>query len=137
MNTRIRHLLLPALLLALASTANAFDLTVEVLNAKSDKGSVAGALYTASNWLGDPQQGERQPAGDKAVLVYRNLPAGSYAVSVFHDENGNGKLDSNVAGVPLERYGFSRDARGRMGPPTFADAAIDLQADTTVTIHLR
>jgi len=120
------------------AAAQAYDLTVEVLNARSDKGLVAGALYgTEASWLKDALQGERQPAAARTVLVYRNLPVGPYALSLFHDENGNGKLDSNIAGVPTERYGFSRDARGRMSAPAFADAAIDLRGDMTITVHLR
>ncbi|MDB5859658.1 MAG: uncharacterized protein JWQ76_3347 [Ramlibacter sp.] len=138
MQTRTRPLLIAALLLGLGTTASAFDLTVEVLNARSDQGTVDGALFgAAASWLRESLTGAREPAGAKVVLVYRNLPAGPYALSVFHDENGNGKLDANVAGIPLERYGFSRDARGRMGPPPFADAALDLQADTTITVNLR
>ena len=120
------------------AAAQAHDLTVEVLGARSDKGLVAGALYgSAATWMKDSLQGERTPAGAKAVLVYRNLQPGSYTLSVFHDENGNGKLDSNIAGIPTERYGFSRDAHGLMGAPSFADAAVELRGDTTITIHLR
>ncbi len=127
-------------LLGLASAAHAFDLTVEVINAKSTQGTVDGALYASdASWLKDGQalRGERTAAAAKTVLVYRDLPAGSYAVSLFHDENGNGKLDTNPAGIPRERYGFSRDARGHFGAPKFADAALDLQADTTITVKLR
>jgi uncharacterized protein (DUF2141 family) len=133
------HRLLAAGALAtLAAGAHAFDLTVEVLNARSEQGMVLGALYdSAEHWMHEPVQGERAAAGAKAVLVYRNLQPGRYALSVFHDENGNGKLDTNIAGIPVEHYGFSRDAAGRMGPPSFADAALDLNADTTITIHLR
>lgn len=122
-----------------AGLAQAHDLTVEVLNARSDQGLVAGALYgSAASWQKEPVAGERQAASAaRTVLVFRNLPAGRYALSVFHDENGNGKLDSNVVGVPTERYGFSRDARGRMAAPAFDDAAVELSADTTVTVHLR
>ena len=138
MKTQTRPLFIAALLLGLGTTASAFDLTVEVLNAKSEQGTVDGALFGAeASWLRDLAQGAREPAAAKVVLVYRNLPAGAYALSVFHDENGNGKLDTNVAGIPLERYGFSRDARGRMGPPSFADAVFDLQADTAITVNLR
>lgn len=127
-----------ALGLAAAAPAQAYDLTVEVLSARSAQGTVDGALYAAdSRWLQEPLQGERQPAAAKVVLVYRNLPAGQYALSVFHDENGNGKLDTNIAGIPTERYGFSRDARGRMGAPAFADAAVELRGDMTITVHLR
>jgi uncharacterized protein (DUF2141 family) len=137
MRKHLRSLLLSAAFAVVASAAHAFDLTVEVLHARSDQGMVAGALFAPSNWLGTPLQGERQHAAAKVVLVYRNLPAGKYAVSVFHDENGNGKLDANLVGMPTEPYGFSRDARGLVGPPSFADAAFDLQADTTITVNLR
>ncbi len=141
--TLVRHAaaLGTAAALALAAApANAYDLTVHVLDAKSTQGTVSGAVYRDDRaWLKPDGAigGERVPSAPNATLVYRNLPAGRYAVSLFHDENGNGKLDTNPAGIPLERYGFSRDARGRMGPPSFEDAAIDLHADSTITVHLR
>ncbi|MGE0315387.1 MAG: DUF2141 domain-containing protein [Lautropia sp.] len=126
------------LLVAASGAASAYDLTVEVDNARSDKGTVAGALYgDDATWLKTPLKGEREPAASKTVLVYRDLKPGRYALSVFHDENGNDKLDSNVVGMPTERYGFSRDARGRMGPPVFGDAAFDLNGDLSITVKLR
>jgi uncharacterized protein (DUF2141 family) len=131
------RLLALSALLAFGPAAHAFDLTVEVLDARSSQGTVDGALYGAeTTWLKTPLQGQRQPATDRAVLVYRNLPAGRYALALFHDENGNGKLDTNIVGIPQERFGFSRDARGRMGPPSFADAAIELREDTTISVNL-
>ena len=51
---------------------------------------------------------------------------GRYAAIAFHDENGNGKLDKNFLGVPTEPYGFSNDAQGFLGPPTFDAAAVAL-----------
>jgi len=129
-----------AFTLALAGSAHAFDLSVEVLNPKLLQGSINAAVYTqAEGWLKDTQAlgAQRLPVADKTVLVFRNLPAGSYAVSLFHDENGNGVMDRNVIGLPLERYGFSRDARATMGPPSFADAAFELKADTHISITLK
>jgi uncharacterized protein (DUF2141 family) len=57
-----------------------------------------------------------------------NLPPGRYAVSCFHDMNGNGKLDTNWAGIPTEPYGFSNNARPKFRPPHWAEAAFDLNA---------
>ena len=135
-----RTLALAGLLLSLVP-AHALDLTVEVNNTKADKGPVLGALYgSADGWLQFSkavQSGTAPVSGDKTVLVLRDLPAGTYALSLYQDENGNGKLDSNFIGIPQERTGFSRDAQGNMGPPRFQDAALDLQADTTITIQLR
>lgn len=131
------RILLAGTALLLAGAAQALDLTVEVLQARSTRGNVSAGLYAdAKSWLGEPLQGQRTEAGERAVLVFRNLPAGRYALSVFHDENGNGKLDRNVVGMPTEAYGFSRDAQGHMGPASFDDAALNLQADSTTTIHL-
>lgn len=125
---------------ALVASAEAHELRVEVLNARP-QGLVNAALFTEAGWL-QPERmlrGVREAAGaeGRTVLVYRDVPAGAYAVSLFQDENGNGRLDRNPAGIPTERYGFSRDALGRMGPPAFADARVDLGADTTITVHLR
>ncbi len=74
-------------------------------------------------------------------VVFSNLEAGRYAVILFHDENGNGRLDTNFWGVPTEPYGFSNDARGFLGPPTFDDAAMTLDgsdkaAVVTLVYHL-
>jgi uncharacterized protein (DUF2141 family) len=82
--------------------------------------------------------GLRLPAHKGAVTgVFADLPAGNYAVAVFHDENGNGKLDANLLGMPTEGYGFSNDAHGNFGPPGFADAKIALDgSNRTITIHL-
>lgn len=140
---RLNPATLAALGLALtaAATSHAADLTVEVSGAKSTQGTVSAALYaSADTWLKEPQklQGARAPAAQPVtVLVFRNIPPGRYALSAFHDENGNEKVDTNVVGVPTERTGFSRDARGRMGPAAFDDAAIDVQGDMTTAITLR
>ncbi|MEX0609914.1 MAG: DUF2141 domain-containing protein [Balneolaceae bacterium] len=51
-----------------------------------------------------------------------DLPFGEYAIAVYHDKNKNGKLDSNLLGIPKEDYGFSNDARGKFGPASWQDA---------------
>ncbi|TAE28596.1 MAG: DUF2141 domain-containing protein [Candidatus Kapaibacterium sp.] len=57
----------------------------------------------------------------ESVFDFHNVPFGFYAVSVFHDENANEKLDLSIFG-PTERYGFSNGARGLIGPPSFDKA---------------
>jgi uncharacterized protein (DUF2141 family) len=70
-------------------------------------------------------------AGDNTITV-RDVPAGSWAVLAYQDENENGELDRNLIGIPSENYGFSRDARGKFGPPSFEDAVIAVRDDPTV-----
>jgi uncharacterized protein (DUF2141 family) len=61
---------------------------------------------------------------DSTTVVWKldELPIGNYAIAVYHDKNTNGKLDTNLLGVPKERYGFSNNARGRFGPASWNDS---------------
>jgi uncharacterized protein (DUF2141 family) len=69
--------------------------------------------------------------------VFADLPAGFYAVSVFHDENMNEKLDKNFMGVPKEGYGASNNPKKKMGPPNFDEAKFQSGvADQSVEIML-
>lgn len=72
-----------------------------------------------------------------AQWVFGNVPPGRYAVKSFADENGNAKLDTNLFGLPTERYGFSNNARGRMGPPGFEAAAVEVDADRSISLDLK
>lgn len=124
-----RFLIAAAALLA-ATAASAADLTLEVRGRPA--GAVYAALYdSADGWL-QPGRAVKMamiPAGEAPRFVFKDLPPGRYAVSLYDDANGNGKLDRNAIGSPMERWAVSRDAKGRMGPPSFDDAAVELQAD--------
>ena len=69
--------------------------------------------------------------------TFENIPAGSYAVAVLHDENKNEKMDFNLVGIPKEAYGFSNNAKGFMAPPKFSDAAIRLQNGESKNITIK
>jgi uncharacterized protein (DUF2141 family) len=56
------------------------------------------------------------------IVVIDSLKYGEYAVRVFHDENKNGKIDTNFLGIPTEDYGYSNDASGWFGPPSWENA---------------
>ena len=64
--------------------------------------------------------------GDVAEIEVQLPLSGMAAVAVFQDLDGNGVLTKNVVGLPMEPYGFSRNARGTFGPPKFEAAAVDL-----------
>ena len=98
-----------------------FRLVVEGLT--SDDGRVRiGLFQTKESYL------RRDDPYDSAHLAIQNrqcewvidqLPYGEYAVMLYHDQNGNGKMDKNWIGLPLEPYGFSNNARPRLGAPSF------------------
>ena len=73
----------------------------------------------------------------RALAVFEDVPAGPFAVSVFHDEDGDGELDSVALGIPSEPYGFSGDARDMFGAPSFEEARIELAAGETRQITIR
>jgi uncharacterized protein (DUF2141 family) len=68
----------------------------------------------------------------KASVTFNALPYGLYAVKVFHDENNNDELDSNIMGIPREAYGFSNNARGTFGPASWDDACFEITNDSLV-----
>ncbi|MFH0934941.1 MAG: DUF2141 domain-containing protein [Pseudomonadota bacterium] len=75
---------------------------------------------------------------DRLTVSVPDLPPGRYAVAAYVDNNRNGRQDKNLLGVPKEDYGFSNDARGRFGPPDFAEAAFDIGENAvtkTVFLH--
>ena len=71
------------------------------------------------------------------VLDFGEVPSGTYAIALIHDENGNGKLDKRLI-MPAEGFGFSRNAPVRFGPPSFASAAFAVDGDEQrQTIRMR
>ena len=98
---------------------------------KNDKGNLIIALCNSSdNYKIDdkPFIGKNVKLHDKNILIeFDDLPYGNYAVKAFHDENGNNKLDTNFLGIPSEDYGFSNNARGTFGPPSWDDAKFSVE----------
>jgi uncharacterized protein (DUF2141 family) len=123
--------LLVSILLAFC-TANAFSqgtLEVTVKNIKGKKGSIMIGLFTTEqDFLKKAVYGKIvKPVGAEVTVVFDNLPSGEYAVSVIHDENGNGELDINALGIPKEGFAFGNNAMGNFGPPAFSEAKIALR----------
>jgi uncharacterized protein (DUF2141 family) len=115
------------------ATAQAADLTVVINGVPSDRGYIVSAVFNSeASFLKRPEAlANVRIKAAKGDLSYtlKNLPPGKYAVTAFHDANGNEKLDADATGQPTELYGFSNDARAS-GPPAFADAAIELGAQS-------
>jgi uncharacterized protein (DUF2141 family) len=90
---------------------------------RNAQGVVRCGLFTEKGWLKAPVQASVAPIrGGAALCVFKGVARGVYGISAFHDENVNGKLDTNFIGLPTEDYCASRDARGSFGPPSFSDA---------------
>ena len=74
----------------------------------------------------------------RARCDFEEVPPGTYAMAVVHDENMNGKLDTGLLGIPTEGYGFSNDAKALFSAPSFADASFRYDGgsiDLTMSLH--
>lgn len=113
------------------ATVHAAELTVTINGVASDKGKVLVALYDKADiWMKRAIKYAGVEAKTNGVaVVIKDLVEGDYAVSIHHDENGNGKFDTNAIGIPLEPFGFSNDASGNFGPPTFEQAKFRLDGE--------
>ena len=141
--SRIAPLAQACLLLATLASAPAFagDLTVNLQGIRTAAGLVKVAVVDSqAAWDGQaaPVQAEGAPAqGETAQFSFKGLKPGSYAVMISHDENGNGKLDTNAMGMPLEGYGFSNNPQV-MRKPTWDESRFEVGEDTsTITVDLR
>lgn len=124
-----------------AANPQAISLDLTVQGIKSAKGVIRLAICPPNAGFPDCKTKEVRAASlpianGAARIVLDGLAPGSYAVSVFHDANANGKLDTFV-GIPKEGYGFSRNPPFRPRAPTFAEAQIDLASNTSTIIKLR
>jgi uncharacterized protein (DUF2141 family) len=112
-------------------------LQVAVVGLRNDQGQVSCNLFT------DPRQYPRGTAfkevrtsihKGRALCVFTEVPAGKYAIVVYHDENDNGHFDQNAFGMPMEGYGFSNNAAPLFDAPNFTAAAFDYDGRRLYTV---
>ncbi len=104
------------------------QIQLEITGLRSDRGQLLCALFSSPDDF--PRRPEKAVARAKSAITNRHgtcefngISPGTYAISVIHDENSNGKLDSKLMGIPREGVGASNDAKGHFGPPKFDAAA--------------
>ncbi|WP_321478973.1 DUF2141 domain-containing protein [uncultured Bacteroides sp.] len=102
------------------------------------KGSLIIAVYNSdTTFLKKPAFVAKRAIHSDTEKVKIDLPEGEYAVSLFQDVNDNGKLDRKEFGIPIEKYGFSNNAKGKMGSPTFEEAKFGLSKNTVIRIRIQ
>ncbi|WP_201441917.1 DUF2141 domain-containing protein [Pseudogulbenkiania ferrooxidans] len=117
---------------------------MKILNIKNSTGTIACALFESS--VGFPADYLRSATnlmsikirGKQASCDFQDIAPGTYALAVVHDENMNGKIDTNLLGIPTEGYGFSNDAKALLGTPSFSAARFTYDGrnlDMTIGLH--
>jgi len=131
--------------LTLSLCARARDLVIQVETLQDKSGQVVANLYDSpAAFRKTPTQQIRlraaqQNGSGEISLVFHDVPAGTFAVMVFHDRDADGKLKRNLLGIPSEPYGFSGTPT-KYGPPSFDEASFRLPAPgapVTLTIKLK
>jgi len=105
---------------------------IEINNIDNSDGQMLIGLYDSkSNWLNKLYKGTfGQIKNGKSSVTIKGIPDGIYAISVYHDEDNDGELDTNFFGIPSEDTGSSNDAPARFGPPKWEDAKFEVKGKT-------
>ena len=116
------------------------QIAIDVHDVPSSKGKISVAVYNTKE---DFLKFEKVFKCDSIVaqkgitsIAIKDLPKGEYALAIFHDENGNDKLDTNWLGIPKEKVAFSHAKMKTFGPPGFKDCAFMVEKDTKINISL-
>jgi uncharacterized protein (DUF2141 family) len=117
-------------------------LTIKIERVSKNRGDIRLALYTGANWggeNGEPAAGAVVPANPgETVVTLTNITPGVYAIKTFQDENRDGKMNFDWFGIPVERFGFSNDARPKFQQPSFDQAKFEIKPganETTITLR--
>ncbi len=131
---------LPAIVFAQSSCPG---IHVKIPNIRNNAGSVACALFESP--AGFPTEFLHSATNIMMINIrdsqarchFLDIPPGTYALAVIHDENKDGKLATNFLGVPTEGYGFSSGAKATMSAPSFEAASFSYRGQNLdLTIRL-
>ncbi len=119
------------------------SLSVAVNGFNNQEGQVCVSLFANSQGFPNNRKKVVQRQCTKitsipVTVTFANLTAGSYAAAVIHDSNGDGTLNRNDLGMPIEGYGFSKNPAIRTGPPKFNESAVLVAGpNTNVQVQLQ
>lgn len=116
-------------------------ITVTVFNFENNKGACKTCLYAnAVSFAGKSEAFkciETQINNKKTTVVFNSVPAGVYAIAVFHDANNNNKFDKNSLGIPKEGYGASKNKLPFASAPTFRENKFQVTATSNLQLYIR
>jgi uncharacterized protein (DUF2141 family) len=116
-----------------------FTLTVTVEGVQSSLGQIRASLLKADYAAGTAPSisgAVVDAVAGTTTLVFTGLSEGDYAVQLFHDEDGDGEMKTNLFGIPNEGYGFSNRAAASFGPPRFSDMKVEVRANADTAVQM-
>jgi uncharacterized protein (DUF2141 family) len=114
------------------------SLTVLVTGIRSNAGKLRFALYrTKESFTDDPMLGAAEDIEQRrAEWHLKDIEPGQYAIAIYHDKNNDNKFNMNFLGIPTEDYGFSNNARARLGAPGWNRVVFEVNSGTNLH-HIR
>lgn len=109
------------------------NLTIKITNLRSNKGQIHLSVLDKNKKKVAAMSGKIK--NKECIIVIKNLSSCEYAFQYFHDENNNNELDSNWLKIPKEGYGFSNNAIGKYGPPSFEQWVFEINDHKKVVCY--
>lgn len=113
----------------------------EISGFKNDKGVCRACLFnnpaSFTGESGQPFKCIALPVSNLSAQAVFNVPAGTYALFIFHDANSNNKMDKNFLGIPKEGYGASKNKLPFAGAPTYDDNKFMVDDKATVRLNVK
>ncbi|TMJ25458.1 MAG: DUF2141 domain-containing protein [Alphaproteobacteria bacterium] len=137
----IELLLSLALLIVVSNAVAAGSINVAITGIRNDQGLIRCGLYSSAAGFRVPGKQFRDATGKiqggRAVCAFNAVPAGTYAVAVFHAERGESQVTFGLLGKPTEGVGFSRNPTMTTGPPSFEAAAFPVGGSSPVDLTVK
>jgi len=109
-----------------------FSLDIEILELRNNNGDIMLQLFDSTQKV--LTQEKCTIKDNKSSFLVPNLSRGKYAVRYYHNENMNGKMETNLVGKPTEGYGFSNNVIGKFGPPPFEKWLFEVTGDKKIVL---
>jgi uncharacterized protein (DUF2141 family) len=115
-----------------STTYSQYRLDVEITGIRNNRGNIMLQLFDGNEKV---LYQEKTPIADNMCsFSFPDLSPGQYAVRYYHDENMNGKMETNIIGKPTEGYGFSNNVIGKFGPPPFEKWLFEVKNDLKIVL---
>lgn len=109
-----------------------YKLDIEIIGLRSNTGNIMLQLFDSNQKV--LTQVKSIIKDNKSFVSIPDLSPGKYAVRYYHDENMNGKMETNLVGKPTEGYGFSNNVTGKFGPPPFEKWLFEVNGDKKIIL---
>lgn len=136
------NLIIGLLFISLTSFIQAQETSVKITGIRSAKGNIILNVFKDNETYNKEQPYKKLTFDKKAIsngtlLINLTLEPGMYGITLLDDENGNGKIDKNLIGIPKEGFGFSNFFMEKLKKPTFDDFKVDLATPAKVDIRVK